>query len=317
MVSTTDIDPTLIPDASAIHEVRRSVTVIKDTPGYKVFRVFNVIIMLFVCAIVILPLLNIVALAFSDTAPIRRGAVSLWPIGFNLTTFNSVMSEQLFWREYLNTVLYTLGYTVIAMFLTSTFAFAISRKDLRGKAFFTWIALFTMFFSGGMIPSYILIRTLGWMNTPWAMIIPGTISVFNLLVMKTSFENFPNELIEAAEVDGMTTYGVFFKIVIPLSKAIMATMILFYAVGMWNSWWGAFLYLTKKDLYPVTMYLRDLITASGTQGGAGSGDSDMQSQINANVKSVAMVLTVLPIICVYPFVQKYFVSGVMLGAVKA
>jgi len=316
-VSTTDIDPTLIPDASAIHEVRRSVTVIKDTPGYKVFRVVNVIIMLFVCAIVILPLLNIVALAFSDTAPIRRGAVGLWPIGFNLTTFSSVMGDHLFWREYANTVIYTIAYTILAMFLTATYAFAISRKELRGKAIFTWIALFTMFFSGGMIPSYILVRTLGWLNTPWAIIVPGTISVFNLLIMKTSFENFPNELIEAAEVDGMTTYGVFFKIVLPLSKAIMATMILFYAVGMWNSWWSAFLYLTRSELYPVTMYLRNLIAAAGSQGGAGSGDSDMQSQINANVKSVAMVLTVLPIICVYPFVQKYFVSGVMLGAVKA
>ena len=316
-MSTTDIDPTLIPDASAIHDVRRSVTVIKDTPGYKVFRVVNVIIMLFVIAVVVLPLLNIVALAFSDTAAIRAGSVGIWPIGFNLTTFTTVMSNGMFWRQYGNTILYTVCYTVLAMFLTSTFAFAISRKDLRGKAVFTWIALFTMFFSGGMIPQYILIRTLGWQNTIWAMVIPGSISVFNLLVMKTSFENFPNELIEAANVDGMTTYGVFFKIVLPLSKAIMATMILFYAVGMWNSWWSAFLYLTKPNLYPVTMYLRNLIAAAGDMGGAGSGDSDMQSQINANVKSVAMVLTVLPIICVYPFIQKYFVSGVMLGAVKA
>lgn len=302
---------------AALHDIRRSVTVIKDTTGYRVFRVVNIIIMILMMAVIIVPLMNILALAFSDTASIRIGKVGIWPVGPNLVTFKVVMSDPLFWREYLNTIIYTVCYTVIAMFLTSTFAYAISRKNLRGKTFFTWVALFTMFFSGGMIPNYILIKTLGMQNTIWAMILPGTISVFNLLVMKTSFENFPPELEEAAYVDGMSTYGVFFRIVVPLSKAIIATMVLFYAVGMWNSWWSSFLYLSKKTLYPVTMYLRDLIAAAGNTGGAGSGNSDMQSQINANVKAVAMVLTVLPIICIYPFIQKYFVSGVMLGAVKA
>jgi putative aldouronate transport system permease protein len=245
------------------------------------------------------------------------GQVSLWPKGFNLTTYSFIIKQSLFWRQYGNTVFYTIAYTAIAMFLTTTFAYAISRKELKGKAFFTWVALFTMFFSGGIVPNYVLISVLGMRNTIWAMILPGTISVFNLLVMKTSFENFPVELEEAAYVDGMTTYGVFAKIVLPLSKAIIATMVLFYAVGMWNSWWGAFLYLSDKDLYPVTMYLRGLIAGGSTTGGLAGGNTDTQTQINANVKAVAMVLTVLPIICVYPFVQKYFVSGVMLGAVKA
>jgi putative aldouronate transport system permease protein len=224
----------------------------------------------------------------------------------------------LFWRQYANTVLYTVLYTAIAMFLTTTFAYAISRKDLKGKAGLTWIALFTMFFGPGIVPSYVLVnRILGWHNTMWAMIIPGTISVFNLLVMKTSFENFPVELEEAAFVDGMNTYRTLVRIVLPLSKAILATMVLFYAVGQWNSWWGAFLYLDNQKLFPVTMYLRHLLASSASTAGMAGGNPDAQLQIGANIKSVAMVLISLPIICVYPFIQKYFVSGVMLGAVKA
>ncbi|MDR2929470.1 MAG: carbohydrate ABC transporter permease [Propionibacteriaceae bacterium] len=304
-----DVDP------SALY--RKSTTVIRDTPGYRVFRVINGVVMVVMCAVIIIPLLNILALAFSDGDAVTAGKVTLWPVGFNLTTFSKVVADGMFWRQYGNTVLYTVLYTLVAMALTTTFAYAISRKDLPGKAFFTWVALFTMFFSGGMIPSYVLVRELHMFNTVWAMILPGCISVFNLLVMKTSFENFPSELEEAAYVDGMTTYGVFFRIVVPLSKAIIATMVLFYAVGMWNSWWSAFLYLTKKDLFPVTMYLRNMIAGAANTGGMGGGDVNAQATINANIKSVAMVLTVLPVICIYPFIQKYFVSGVMLGAVKA
>lgn len=296
----------------------RSRHFIKDTTGYKAFRVINVIILLGFSAIIIVPLLNILALAFSDSTPIVNGQVGLWPVGFNLFTFNKVVGDPLFWRQYANTVLYTVLYTAIAMFLTTTFAYAISRKDLKGRSGLTWVALFTMFFAPGIVPSFVLVnRVLGWHNTIWAMIIPGTISVFNLLVMKTSFENFPVELEEAAYVDGMTTYGVLARIVLPLSKAILATMVLFYAVGMWNSWWGAFLYLDNQKLFPVTMYLRNLIASSANTAGMSGGDADAQVQIGANIKSVAMVLISLPIVCVYPFIQKYFVSGVMLGAVKA
>ena len=291
---------------------------IKDTPGYQVFRVFNVIVLLAFSAIIIIPLLNILALAFSDSVPIVAGRVGLWPVGFNMFTFNKVVGDPLFWTQYGNTVIYTVVYTAIAMFLTTTFAYAISRRDLKGKSGLTWIALFTMFFAPGIIPSYVLVnRVLGWHNTIWAIVIPGSISIFNLLVMKTSFENFPVELEEAAFVDGMTTYGVLARIVLPLSKAILATMVLFYAVGMWNMWWGAFLYLDKAKLFPVTMYLRNLIASSANTAGMSGGNADAQVQIGANIKSVAMVLITLPIVCVYPFIQRYFVSGVMLGSVKA
>src|SRR5690606_33485871 len=174
-------------------------------------------------------------------------------------------------------------------------------------------ALFTMFFSGGLIPNYMLISGLGFKNTIWAIVLPQAINVFNLLIMKTFFENFPTELEEAAAIDGMSTYGIFFRIVLPLSKAVIATMVLFDAGASWDSWFPACRCMDQPDLYPVTVFLRNIIAGAT---GTGEGLSDVAVQIGANVKAVTTILTVLPIVCLYPFIQKYFVSGVMLGSVK-
>lgn len=301
------------PDISA---VRNSLIQIKDTPAQKGFRVLNVIVLTSFTALVLYPFINLIAKAFSSEGYIAAGEVNLWPKGFNTETFRVVMSDPMFWRNYGNTVIYTIVGTAIAMVLTTMYAYAISRRQLKGKGFFTGLAVFTMFFSGGMIPTYILVaQVLGMRNTMWAIVIPGAISVFNMLVMKSFFENFPVELEEAAELDGLNTYGILLRIVLPLSKAVLATMTLFYAVGLWNSWFSAFLYLDQKELFPVTMYLRNLIAAAtGTQEiSGGQGDT---VQIAANIQSVTMLLTVLPIMALYPFIQKYFVSGVMLGSVK-
>lgn len=172
-----------------------------------------------------------------------------------------------------------------------------------------------MFFSGGLIPTYVLVTSLDLKNTVWALALPNAISVFNLLVMKAFFESLPDELEEAAQIDGLNTYGILFRIVLPLSKAVVATMVLFYSVSFWNSWFGAFLYMDRIELMPVTVYLRNLI--AGATGGTGAGAGTEQlTQVAANIQAVTIVLTALPILCVYPFVQRYFVSGVMLGAVK-
>ncbi|KGM12943.1 sugar ABC transporter permease, partial [Cellulomonas bogoriensis 69B4 = DSM 16987] len=176
---------------------------------------------------------------------------------------------------------------------------------------------FTMFFNGGLIPNYILISSLGMTNTMWALVLPGAISVFNLLVMKSFFENLPVELEEAAQIDGLGWFGIFARIVLPLSKAVIATMILFYSVAIWNDWFPAFLYLDKQELFPVTLFLRNLVagaSSSASEGAAAAGSTT--AAINANIQSVTMILTIIPILCVYPFVQRYFVSGVMLGSVK-
>ncbi|MET0161184.1 MAG: carbohydrate ABC transporter permease [Microbacteriaceae bacterium] len=287
----------------------------KDSRGYRVFQIVNGAVLLGVVFVTLYPFLNIIAQSFSGETFIRAGEVNLVPLGFNTTTYQLVMSDPMFWRNYGNTVLYTVVATAIAMVLTTTYAYVISKRGIRGRGLLIGIAVFTMFFNGGLIPNYVLISSLGLTNSIWAIVLPNAISVFNLLVMKAFFENLPSELEEAAQIDGLSTYGILLRIVLPLSKAVIATMVLFYAVTFWNSWFQAFLYLNEQELFPVTIYLRNLIAGASTASSLGSGGGDL-AQVASNVKAVTMVLTVLPILCVYPFIQRYFVSGVMLGSVK-
>ncbi|MGC0374082.1 carbohydrate ABC transporter permease [Streptomyces sp. SAI-229] len=291
------------------------VSVHRPTRGHRVFQGVNGVILTLVVLVTLYPFVNIVARSFSGERQIRAGEVTLWPKGFNLTTYEIVFSDSMFWRNYGNTVFYTVVSTAVAMVLTTCYAYVLSKKNLKGRGVLVGIAVFTMFFTGGLIPNYVLITSLGLKNSVWAIALPNAISVFNLLVMKAFFESLPSELEEAAQIDGLSTYGVLLRIVLPLSKAVVATMILFYAVSFWNSWFSAFLYMDRTELMPVTVYLRNLL--AGATGGTGAGAATEQlTQVNANIQSVTIVLTSLPILCLYPFVQRYFVSGVMLGAVK-
>lgn len=295
--------------------VRRG-NVIKESKSYRTFQVFNVIIMLLVVFITVYPFLYVVAQSFSSENFVRSGQITFYPRGFTISTYKEVMSEKYFWLGYKNTIIYTVLGTAISLFMTTIFAYALSKKRLVGRKVFLGFAVFTMFFGGGLIPNYLLIKYLGMRNTIWSVVVPGAISTWNLMIMKTFFEGLPKELEEAAAVDGLDTYGTLARIVLPLSKSILATMTLFYAVGNWNSWFGAFLYMDKKEMFPVTLYLRNII-AGAQQTAVNSGmDLEKSSQIAATIKSATIVLTVLPILCVYPFVQKYFVTGVMIGSVK-
>ena len=289
--------------------------VIRESRGRRVFQAANVAVLTIVAALTLYPFLNIVAQSFSGEQEIRTGQVNLWPRGFNLDTYEVVVADPVFWQSYLNTVVYTVVATAVAMVLTTTYAYVLSKHHLKGRGLLIGIAVFTMFFNGGLIPNYVVVSGLGLKNTLWAVVLPNAISVFNLLVMKSFFESLPKDLEEAAAIDGLSTYGILGRIVLPLSKAVLATMVLFYAVANWNSWFTAFLYLDRADLFPVTVYLRNIIAGVSSPGSASSGATDA-AQVAANIKAVTMVLTVLPIVGVYPFVQRYFVSGVMLGAVK-
>jgi putative aldouronate transport system permease protein len=283
--------------------------------GYRIFQVFNAVLLTGVVIVTLYPFVNVVSRSLSDEAEIIAGRVSLWPRGFNLTSYKLVMSDPMFWTNYRNTIVYTVVATAISIVLTTCYAYVLSKKHLKGRTALIGIAVFTMFFSGGLIPNYVLISSLNMTNTLWAVVLPNAINVFNLLVMKAFFESLPLELEEAAAVDGLSTYGVLWRIVLPLSKAVVATMILFYAVSFWNSWFTAFLYMDQQDMFPVTVYLRNLIAgATGAEAMGGAAGELVQS--GATIQSVTIVLTVLPILAVYPFVQRYFVSGVLLGAVK-
>lgn len=290
-------------------------TRVARTRGERIFQAVNAILLTGVVLVTLYPFVTILARSLSSEAEIYAGRVNLIPRGLNLTTYKLVMSDSMFWTNYRNTVVYTVVATLISMVLTTCYAYVLSKKDLRGRGVLVGLALFTMFFTGGLIPNYVLVTSLGLKNSIWAIVLPNAINVFNLLVMKAFFESLPVELEEAAAIDGLSTYGTLWRIVLPLSKAVLATMVLFYAVTFWNSWFAAFLYMDRGELFPVTVYLRNLIAGATTASSTGSALGDV-GQVAASIQAVTIVLTVLPILVIYPFIQRYFVSGVMLGAVK-
>ncbi len=285
----------------------------KPTKGYRAFQVINTIIMICVIFVTLYPFIYLVAQSFSSDAAASAGKVTFYPIGFNLNTYKYILRDNQFFRYYGNTIFYTVVGTFISVACTALIAYPLSKPRLRLNKVITPLVVFTMYFAGGMIPNYIVItQWLGLQDSMWSIILPNAISTFNLLVMKSFFAGLPEELEEAAAIDGMNTYQIFLKIIIPLSKPIIATMCLFYMVTMWNEWFTPMLYLDSKDKWPVALYVRQLVEgANNTE--IGSSDA---SSVQATLKSATMVLTSIPIICVYPFVQKYFVQGMTIGAVK-
>ncbi|WP_261301577.1 carbohydrate ABC transporter permease [Paenibacillus andongensis] len=288
----------------------------KESASYRVFQVFNGFIMALVVVMTLYPFLYLVAQSFSSEAAVYAGKVTIFPVDFTDQTYRAVLSRPEFFKYYGNTILYAIVGTVISVAATAVMSYPLSKDRLRLNKFFIPFVLFTMYFGGGLIPNYILVaKTLHMRDTIWAIIIPGAISAFNVILMKTFFASLPNELEESAKVDGLGVYRIFLRITLPLSKPILATMVLFSMVSIWNNWFGPSLYLESKDKWPVALYLRQIIDSAINPTEAGL-SSDATAQIAATIKSTAMVLTSLPIICLYPFVQKYFVQGMMIGSVK-
>lgn len=285
---------------------------IRESRGYRVFQVCNVILMLLICAAMLYPFLYLVAQSFSSTEAIVAGEIGLLPSDFNLDTYEYIITQSNFLLYYRNTIIYSILGTVSALFFSALMAYPLSKREVAGASTINKFIIFTMYFGGGMIPNYILMTSLGLRNTVFAFILPGMISTYYVILMRSFFTTIPKELEEAGEIDGLSKWGAFVHVALPLSKPILATMALFYVVQYWNNWFDAFLYLDDRELWPVAYHLRQLISsASGTNADAGEA-----MQISSNIKSCAMVLTAAPIICVYPFIQKYFVQGMMLGGVK-
>lgn len=285
---------------------------IKESGSYRVFKVFNAIILTLISVAMLYPFLYLVAQSFSSTQAIVAGQVVLIPKDFNISTYKYVITDGKFIPYYGNTIVYSIIGTVCALLFSALLAYPLSKAELYGGKAINKFIIFTMYFSGGMIPNYILMVSLGLRDTVASFILPGMISTYYVILMRSFFLTLPRELEEAGEIDGLDLWGVFWRIAIPLSKPIIATMTLFYVVQYWNDWFDAFLYLDTTTKWPVAYYLRQLISsASGTSADAGDA-----MQIASNIKSCAMVLTSAPIICIYPFIQKYFVQGMMLGGVK-
>lgn len=286
-------------------------TKIKEPMGYRVFTVANTVLMAVICLAMLYPFLYLVAQSFSSADAIIAGKVSLWPVEFSVSTYAYVLTGGDFLRNYGNTILYSVVGTCCALFSSALLAYPMSKPELRGNKIVGPLIIFTMYFGGGMIPNYILMITLGLRDTVAAFILPGMISTYYVILMRSFFAGVPRELEEAGEIDGLNKWGVFLRIALPLSKPIIATMALFYLVQYWNDWFDAFLYLDTQSKWPVAYFLRNLISTSQTVE-----DAAETLSISANIKSCAMVLTAAPIVCVYPFIQKYFVQGMMLGGVK-
>lgn len=287
----------------------------KESRAYRVFQLFNIMFMTIIVVATLYPFLYLIAQSFSSEVAVYSGKVTILPIGFNTRTYEVVLNNKDFYSSYMNTIVYAVSGTLVAVVMSCLLAYPLSKSKLKGHRLLTQFVVFTMFFSGGLIPNYVLINTLGMRNSIWAIIIPGAINTYYVLIMRSFFLSIPTELEEAAAIDGMNTYGIFLKIVLPLSKPIIATMVLFYAVDMWNNWFGPFIYLDDKVLHPVTLYLRGIVEGATGATEVGAAYEEV-SQISANIRSCAMVLTALPIMCIYPFIQKYFVQGMMIGSVK-
>jgi len=290
---------------------------LRDTLGDKVFYAINGFFLLLVALIILYPLYFIIIASISDPDAVLGGEVVLYPVRVTMEGFSKIMERGDVWRGYLNTIIYT-GLTVIlALIVTIPAGWALSRKTLPGKKAFMIYFIIPMFFGGGLIPFYNVMSGLHLINTMWAVILPAILSVWNLFMTKTFFESsIPNGLIEAAKIDGAGQFRIFGSIVIPLSKAVIAVMALYYAVGQWNSYFNAMIFIQDETKYPLQLVLKEILIASESTVG-GSGETILQQYRLANqLKYVSVIVSSLPVLCLYPFVQKYFAQGVMIGSLK-
>lgn len=272
-----------------------------------------------VSVVVLYPVFFVGIASISNPENVMRGEVWLWPKNLSLVGYERLFANSELMKGYGNTLLYTVAGTMLNLVMTIAAAYPLSRPDFRGRTVFTILIVFTMFFSGGMIPTYLLIKDLGMLDTFWVMIIPSALSVWNMLIMKTFFQNsIPKEIQEAAFMDGCSNMKVLLRIVLPLSGPVLAVMILFYAVGHWNSYFNALIYLSDRDKYPLQLFLREILVQGQMQEMVDiSDDSLARSMMDAEaIKYAAVIITNLPMLILYPFLQKYFIKGVMIGAVK-
>ncbi|WP_136607877.1 carbohydrate ABC transporter permease [Paenibacillus dokdonensis] len=280
------------------------------------FTIVNTLIMLMVAAVMLYPFVYMLAVSLSGDVYVMKGEVTLWPKGFNLRMYELVLGDPKIWTSYRNTFVYTLLGTAIAMLITSMGAYALSRKDMMFHKGFTLMIVFTMFFGGGMIPTFLVVRSLGLVDTIWGMVLPGAVSTWNLILMRTFFSGIPKELEESGRMDGLNDVGIFFRIIVPLSKPVFATISLFYAVGIWNNFLYPLLYLRSQELFPLQVLLRNLVLAGSVSSGQVTQIGGDNLVVEDSLKYATIMVSTLPILILYPFVQKYFVKGSMIGAVK-
>lgn len=290
----------------------------KKSRGDKAFDIALIIIGLLIMVVIAYPLYFVIIASFSQPEAVLGGKLRFLPIGFNIESYKMVLSERKVWVGYRNTLLYTVLGTCINLVLTTLAAYALSRKDMPWRTPLTFVISFTMLFGGGMIPVYMVVRGLHLTDTLWAMVIPNAIATYNLLVMKNYFQSsIPEELQEAAAIDGCSHFKTLIKVVLPLSTPILAVIVLFYAVGHWNAFFNAVIYLRNQELFPLQIVLRDILLQNSLEAVGGDLTGMYEKVMRGETMKYALIIVAsAPVIIMYPFVQKYFVKGIMVGAIK-
>lgn len=286
----------------------------------KVFDVVNTLLMVLLVFVFAWPLLFVLSASVSDPNAVWTGQVILLPKGLNINGYIEILKYKDIWVGYRNTLFYTIVGTAINLIMTVCAAYPLSRTDFMFRRPLTLVFMFTMYFSGGLIPTYLIVQKLGLINSPWAIIIPSAVSIYNVIITRTYFENsIPDSLREASELDGANSLQFLIRIVLPLSGPILAVMGLYYGVGRWNSYFDALIYLNDKKMYPLQMFLRDILIQNKMQldlPGLDPVQAAAKKQLGEIMKYAMIVVATVPVLCVYPFIQKHFVKGVMIGAIK-
>lgn len=295
---------------------------IKENKGDRIFNIINYTVMTLALIIVAYPIIYILSASISDPTYVNSGQMWLLPKGLTIEGYKRVFNNPDIWIGYGNTIFYTVAGTCISLFITIPCAYALAKKDLPGKGFFSAMFLFTMFFSGGLVPLYMLIKNLGLLNSRWSIILMGAASIWNIIITKTFLQmTIPIELEEAMEIDGCNVFNKFFRIVLPLSAPIIAVMALFYGVGRWNSYFNEMIFLKDSYKYPLQVFLREILIITQMNAGQNLNSQEVQTmaemaKLADMIKYAVMIVSTLPLIIIYPFLQKYFVKGVMIGSVK-
>ena len=287
-------------------------TKVRQSSGDRVFGVINTLVLTVFCLLVLFPIVHMLAVSFSDGYYVLRGEVTLLPKGVTLDTYKSLLSDNSIPHAYWNTIKYTVLGTLLAVFMTALCAYPLARPNFFGRKFFNFLVVFTMLFNVGLIANFLVVYSIGLKNTIWAILLPTAINVYNMVIMRTFFQGIPEELYESANLDGANDMRTFVQIILPISKPVIASIVLFYAVGKWNEFMPALLYFDNKIDFPMQLILRNIVLSS--QATSASADTALMSQ---GIKYAAIFITIAPILCVYPFAQKFFTKGIMIGSLKA
>ncbi len=290
---------------------------IKRSAGERIFQVFNYCLLTLVMILCLYPMWYVAVASFSDSNLLtQHTGILLKPIGFSVEAYKKVFQNPMILKGYMNTLFILIIGVILDLIMTSMGAYFLSRKQVLLKKPIMMLIVFTMFFSGGMIPFYLNLRDLHLTGTRWGLIIPFMINTHNLIIMRTSFESLPDSLVEAAQIDGAGHLQILMRVVLPLSKAILAVMVLYYGVSIWNSWFWASAIIRDRNLYPLQIILREILMSNDvTSMTAGTSVSDTEA-VGMTIKYATIMVATVPILCVYPFLQKYFTKGAMIGAVK-